>query len=126
MKEPHFYTPEEIKELNSLVQQWANNTRRRLKSSAKGSLSAHLSSKNKYDYGLIQAAGFEFRRYGVFVEMGVFGGLSRDEAKAQGKLKPQPWFNPVVREDVPKLLDKLQDKFAELVDYSDQLEIKNV
>ena len=109
--------PEEVQELNKVVSYWAQNTRR--------SMERPVQVKNKYRDGQVEAAGFKFKRHLVFVEMGVFGGLSRDEAKARGKLKPMPWFNPVIRRQVPRLETKVLDLFENLVVNAARLEIKN-
>lgn len=115
----------EIKALNKVVTNWARNTTRRLKNRAPGKLGQNLTNSNTYEFGLIQAAGFRFYRYGVFYEMGVFNGLTKKKAIARGVLDPHPWFNPIMREDVPKLLDKLQAQFSDLVEANSHLEIKN-
>jgi hypothetical protein len=119
------FTETEIKALNKVVTNWARNTTRRLKNRAPGKLGQHLTNSNRFNFGMIEAAGFRFRRYGVFYEMGVFNRLTKKEAIAKGKLKPQPWFNPVMREDLPKLLSKLQDQFSDMIETNSQLEIKN-
>lgn len=119
------FTDTEIKALNKVVTNWARNTTRRLKNRAPGKLGQNLTNSNTYEFGLIQAAGFRFYRYGVFYEMGVFNGLTKKKAIARGVLDPHPWFNPIMREDVPKLLDKLQAQFSDLVEANSHLEIKN-
>ena len=119
------FTETEIKALNKVVTSWARNTTRRLKNRAPGKLGQALTNSNIYEFGMIQAAGFRFSRYGVFYEMGVFNRLSKKQAIAKGKLNPHPWFNPVMREDVPKLLEKLQAQFSDMVEMNSQLEIKN-
>ena len=119
------FTDIEIKALNKVVTNWARNTTRRLKNRAPGKLGQNLTNSNTYDHGLIQAAGFRFHRYGVFYEMGVFNGLTKKQSIARGVLNPHPWFNPIMREDVPKLMDKLQAQFSDLVEANSKLEIKN-
>lgn len=119
------FTDKEIKALNKVVTGWARNTTRRLKNRAPGELGETLTNSNIYRYGMIEAAGFRFRRYGVFYEMGVFNRLTKKQAMARGKLDPHPWFNPIMREDVPKLLEKLQAQFSEMVETNSQLQIKN-
>lgn len=109
--------PDEVQQLNKVVGYWAQNTRR--------SFTRPVRVKNTYRDGEIEAAGFKFKRHLVFVEMGVFGGLSKKEAIARGKLNPKPWFNPVIREQVPKLERKVLDAFENLVVNASRLEIKN-
>jgi hypothetical protein len=109
--------PDEVQELNKVVTYWTGNTARRF--------TRRVKVRNKRRDGEIEAAGFEFPRHRVFVEMGVFGGLSKKEAIAQGKLNPKPWFNPVLRTEVPKLEKKVLDAFENLIVNASRLEIKN-
>ena len=89
-------------------------------------LAQSIFNRNNKKDGTLYAVGFQFKRSGVFAEMGVFGGLTRDEAIAQGKLNPKPWFNPVMRQHVPKLLDILGDNTQRRVHaVLQRLEIKN-
>lgn len=107
-------TIEEVREINKVVQDWANKARRQTISAATGSIK-QVRQNNRYNYGLISSAGFKFPRHGVFVEMGVFGGLTRKEAIAKGKLNPKPWFNPVLKRMLPDLdkeLGEANGKFA--------------
>lgn len=107
-------TYEEVRDINKVVQAWANKTRRQTINAATGSIK-QVKQNNSYNYGLISSAGFKFPRHGVFVEMGVFGGLTRKEAIAQGRLKPKPWFNPVLKRMLPELDEELGEangKFA--------------
>lgn len=99
---------EEMLKLNKLARRWSRVTRKDMEGAAPGKLGQKLKGSNRYRSGLIEAVGFQFPRYGVFVEMGVFGGLTRDEARAQGKLNPKPWFNPALDEHYPKLVDDIQ------------------
>ena len=82
---------------------------------AKRTVSAELKNKNKYSYGLIEAVGFQFPRLGVYLEQGVFGGLYKKEAIARGKLRPQPWFNPVMEKRLPVLSEKIAKLNGDLV-----------
>jgi len=117
---------QEAKELNKFLQLWASSTRRSLAAQNKGSVTATLKNQNKYRQGLMEAIGYKFPRHGVFVEMGVFGGLTRKEAIAQGKLRPQPWFNPVLERRLPALLDGIAEKSADLIINAQRIMIKNV
>jgi hypothetical protein len=98
---------------------------RKGKGREKGLAQSIFNRNNKKD-GSLYAVGFQFKRAGVFAEMGVFGGLTRAKAIAQGKLNPKPWFNPVMRQHVPKLLNILEDNTQRRV-YAvlQRLEIKN-
>jgi hypothetical protein len=107
------------------LQKWASNARRGLVSQNKGTVTATLRNLNKYRFGLMEAIGFKFPRHGVFVEMGVFGGLTKKEAIAQGKLRPQPWFNPVIESRMPDLIDGLAEKTGDLVINAQRILIKN-
>lgn len=109
------FTPQQIEAINKVAQAWANQTRLSLKASAKGSISSSLRMQNRYEYGFIYAITFKFPRYGVFVEMGVFGGLTRKEAAEKGKLRPQPWFNPVIISGLNDLGNNLSKVTADLV-----------
>lgn len=118
-------TPDEAKHLNKFLQQWASSTRRGLMSKNKGTVTATLQNKNKYKMGLMEAIGYKFPRHGVFVEMGVFGSLSKKEAIAQGKLRPQPWFNPVINDRLPLLIDGLAERTGDLVINAERILINN-
>lgn len=118
-------TIEEAKHLNEFLQLWASSTRRALAAQNKGSVTTTLKNINKYKFGLMEAIGFKFPRHGVFVEMGVFGGLTRKEAIAKGKLRPQPWFNPVIERRMPELIDGLAEKTGDLVIDAQSILIKN-
>jgi len=109
--------PDEVQQLNKVVGYWAQNTRR--------GFDRPVRVKNKYRDGMIEAAGFKFPRHLVFVEMGVFGGLTKKEAIARGKLRPMPWFNPIIRRQIPKLERTILDQFETLVINASRLEIKN-
>jgi hypothetical protein len=120
----NYLTPEEAKGINDFCQAWATATRRAMDGRLVMS-TARIQNVNKYRYGLIEALGFKFPRHGVFVEMGVFGGLSKKEATAQGKLRPRPWFNPVMEARIPKLIDGLAEKSGDLVINAQRILIKN-
>lgn len=118
--QPSYWSQKEVSELNQVVQQWANNTLRKLKSRTPGTLSQTMRTANRYNYGMISAAGFQFRRYGIFYQLGLFGGLKLAEARAKGKLQePNPWYSEVMREDVPKLAKKINERFADMIDFRD-------
>lgn len=125
-----------IKELNRDARAWgresaqrmkmlAHSSGRKRKSGEKG-LAEGLRLVNKYRDGQIEAIGFQFKRSGVFLEMGVFGGLTREEAIARGKLNPKPWFNPVLKDQMTKLVDILEQHYTDMVEVNfDRLAIKN-
>jgi hypothetical protein len=108
------FSAQEIERINKAATAWGRKVRAQLKISAKGSISTQLRMQNRYDYGLISKIGYRFPRHGVFVEMGVFGGLSREEAIAQGKLRPMPWFNPVLDDKLDELGEELGQITSEL------------
>lgn len=118
-------TPQEAAAMNQFLQRWAATTARSMKATGKGSISATLSNKNRKSYGIIESMSFKFPRHGVFVEMGVFGGLTRKEAIAQGKLKPMPWFNPVLERRIPTLIDGLAKHTGDMIINAEKALIKN-
>jgi len=109
------FTHEEILKMNKIVRQWAYSAKIMMKGRAKGKVSSELRVVNKYSFGLIEATGFKFPRYGIFVEQGVFGGLTKKEAGSRGKLNPKPWFNPVIEKKVPQLGANLAKATGELI-----------
>ena len=63
-------------------------------------------------FGEIEGSSFTFPRHGVLAEMGVFGGLTKEQAIAQGKLDPRPWFNPALDSNFPKLQDDIGELYV--------------
>lgn len=120
----HQLTPEETQAVNKFLHTWANQTRRALDGRLVMS-TAKIQNINKYNYGLMEAIGYKFPRHGVFVEMGVFGGLSKKEAIARGKLKPYPWFNPVMDARIPGLIAGLAEITGDLVINAQRVMIQN-
>ncbi len=119
-------THQEVLALNKLGRGFSSLTRRDMQAFTKGRLRGGIRGKNKYHSGLLEAIGFVFPRFGVFVEMGVFGGLTRAEAQAQGKLNPKPWFNPALEKRLPRFIDDLQKTFSGFVIRAiEELKIKN-
>ncbi len=118
-------THAEVLQLNKLGQQFGSLTKQDMQSMSTGRLSSAIKGRNKYRSGLLESVGFVFPRYGVFVEMGVFGGLTRDEAKGQGKLNPKPWFNPAIDKRLPRFIEDLQKTFKGFVLNAAQIKIKN-
>lgn len=124
----------EIAEFNRIVTNWTRNSARKMRAgtdasftwtSPGGESAKGLRVGNLKDSGFIQAAGFLFPRYGVFLEMGVFGGMTREEAESRGKIKPKPWFNPVIDSEVPKLADNLLDLYEDFIIDATRAQIKN-
>lgn len=115
--------------LNHIADQWGSMTRRDMLANARASgISApagKVKNVNSQNSGRVDRIGFRFPRYLVFVEMGVFGGLSKDQAVAQGKLDPREWFNPALEKNLPELEDKLLDAFPDLVINAMRSQIKN-
>ncbi len=115
----------EMDALNKLLRSWGRGTAQSMRQGAKGTIQARLRNENKMEDGVISGIGFKFPRHGVFYEMGVFGGLTRKEAIAQGKLRPHPWFNPILDQRLPKLDQKLLDNFENFVVNASRIRIKN-
>lgn len=118
-------TPKQIDQFNKIGQNFGTVTRRDLKAAATGNLAASVKNRNKKRDGVMEAVGFTFPRYGVFYEMGVFGGLTRKEAREQGKLDPHPWFNPTVDRNLPRLEKNMQELFEDFAVNAMRLRIKN-
>lgn len=125
-----------IEQLNRDAKAWGRESKQRMKmlapksgrnrKSGERGLAQGLRLSNKFRDGQIEAIGFRFKRSGVFVEMGVFGGLTRDQAISRGKLNPKPWFNPALEAQMPKLLEMLEEHYADLVEVNfERLAIKN-
>lgn len=119
-------TVEEATQINKVVKNWAGNSARRMRVSSGSALRGRIKVRNTMRDGLLDAAGFQFPRHGVFYEMGVFGRLSRKEAISQGKLNPHPWFNPTIEKDVPKLMTKILDNYEDFTVNALNLKIKNI
>lgn len=117
-------THQEVLKLNRMGQRFGSITRKDMKAMTKGRLASGLVGRNKYSYGQLEAVGFVFPRFGVFYEMGVFGGLTRDEAREQGKLNPKPWFNPALDRHIPKFIEDLQATFRGFIINAIQLRKK--
>ncbi len=118
-------TQDEIENLNRFLIQWSRDAKQQMKPAAKGRIGEKLVNRNKRKSGLIEAVGFQFPRFGVFYEMGVFGRLSRQKAIALGKLKPKPWFNPALDKNLPNLEQGLMDQFEGFTINSTRFYIKN-
>lgn len=118
-------TPEEIQGLNKTVRKFGSKISRKAKGAAVGSLREGFRNRNRYQDGVIEALSFKFPRYGVFREMGVFGGKTRKQLIAEGKLKPKPWFNPAIDAELPLLDQALLDEYENFVVNAAQIRIKN-
>lgn len=98
-------------------------------------LKDNISYRTHQDYGQVDGVGFRFERHGVFVHKGVGRGYimagitvvigkkasteMKNYAKAQNReakdtilqgpvrRKPEEWFNPVLDQHVPELVDKV-------------------
>ena len=118
-------TEKERNQWNKIARSFGAMTARDMRSNSTGKLAASIKNRNKSRYGVVEAVGFVFPRYGVFYEMGVFGGLTRDEARAQGKLDPHPWFNPAVDRHMPKLEKAMGELLEDFAINALQLKIKH-
>lgn len=112
-------SPEEIDSLNAQYHAWAKRARTNMRNRGKASYSFRQGRvfrlRHTRNYGLIEGIGFRFPRHYVFVEQGVFGGLSKQEAIAQGKLRPKPWHDPAIDHMFPQLqsiIEKSHGQFA--------------
>lgn len=114
--------------LNFIADKWGSATRKDLLGSARGAgiraPATKLRLQKKMDSGRVEAISFSFPRYLVFVEMGVFGGLSIEEARSQGKLDPREWYNPALEKNLPNLEKQILDMFPDLVVKSTKLKIR--
>lgn len=118
-------TEDERGQWNKIARSFGAMGSRDMRGSSTGKLSSRIKNRNKTRDGLVEAVGFVFPRYGVFYEMGVFGGLTRDEARAQGKLDPHPWFNPAVDKHMPKLEKAMGQLLEDFSINAMQLKIKH-
>ena len=78
-------------------------------------LAASLRMAYKTQLGLINRVKIKFTRHGVYLEQGV----GRNRKKGSGKEKPKKWLNPVLTIEVPKLADRIVDKYSDII--ADQL-----
>ena len=124
-------TQNEIKGLNKIVRVWGRNSRNEMYNKLPSRDSARLPGEVsltsiktafKYDYGQVEAVGFKFPRHGVFVEMGVYGGFSRDEKT----FPATPWFNEVIDDNLDELTEGVSGVYSEAVINASRLKIKNV
>lgn len=119
------FTHDEISRMNSVVKKWGRSTGSTLDGRLASLTGKQVNVRYKYNLGLLEAVGFKFPRYGVFLEMGVFGGLSKKEHIARGTLQPRPWFNPVIDANLPKLGRDLGKLTGQMIINALQIKIKN-
>lgn len=123
-------TQEEVHALNKLLLKWQRGTMSKLKPAALGAASGivngidikingekkrvqGLHARNKRDVGgVIEGLGFKFPRFGVFVNMGIFGRPKLKE-RPLGSLKPKPWFNNTIESRFPILQKELGEKYED-------------
>lgn len=125
------YTPKEASKHNRIVRAWLKKGQMKYMaetaSTPTGSGSLHESWKTstRSEDGLVTVGMFKFARHGVFREMGVFGGLTREQAKRFGKLRPIPVVNPYIEENLESLAKELAENNAIAVLNTTRLKIKN-
>jgi hypothetical protein len=138
------------KEQNAIIRKWINMVQRRLRVTAnsfrhgkerssihhgrnESRLSPSIRSQTRQDYGVIDRASILFERHGVFVHKGVgkgyqmIGGTVVRNAKSINPLKmrePREWFNPVIDQALPELIQKLEKINADAVVNATSLKIK--
>jgi hypothetical protein len=110
---------------NEGVKKWTADARIELRRNlsglgvrSSGKLLASIRASAKQNRGVIDRVGFQFERYGVFVEKGVGRGwpISRvrgQSAAIMGGRSPKPWFNNTMESMVPKLADIVKDGMAD-------------
>jgi hypothetical protein len=139
-----------VQEQNSVIRKWISMVQKRLRITTqslshgkKGSsihhgrseskLSLSIKSQTRQDYGVIDRASILFERHGVFVHKGVgkgyqmIGGTVVRSAKSTNPLtmrEPKDWFNPVIAQALPELIQKLEKINADAVVNATSLKIK--
>ncbi len=113
------FTATEIEEINQIIRDWGKSVMGEahgLTPRSTGNLQSKLKVVFKQDGGgMIWKVAYQFPRYGVFVEQGVFGGLSIEEARKAGKTRPRPWLNATIQEKLSLLEGRIAQKNLVLV-----------
>jgi hypothetical protein len=113
------FTATEIEEINQIIRDWGKSVMgeaRGLTPRNTGNLQSKLKVAFKQDGGdIIWKVAYQFPRYGVFVEQGVFGRMKIEQARQSGKLRPRPWLNATIQENFDELNQRLGQKSIALV-----------
>ena len=113
------FTAAEIEGLNQVIRDWGKSVRSEAVGLAPRNTGG-LASKLRVLFGqeagdVIWKVAFQFPRYGVFTELGVFGGLKIDQARSAGKLRPRPWLNATIQEQFKTLEERLAQQSMVIV-----------
>jgi hypothetical protein len=114
------FTAAEIEGINQIIRDWARQVADEARSNApkrSGELSQKISTKFKQDgpADLIWKVVFQYPPHGLFLELGVFGGMTLEKARQSGKAKPRPWLTPSLRNHYPELSRKISNKSMVIV-----------
>jgi len=96
-----------------IIDEHRSNMESELKISGKKSHNSYrVKTKTKIEArtGKAFAIGISMRQHGVFKEKGV----GRGRGINSGKTKPDPWYNPVILREVPKLAQDLELNIADI------------
>jgi hypothetical protein len=116
--------------INPVVENWSARLKSRLRNGLKNGSDISVISKKRD--GIIEKSGVKFQRFRVFKEKGAgkgYGGkkgstwlTSKGESRrtkqeslgrmGTGKRSAQPWINPILKEEVPKLSAELAEVTA--------------
>lgn len=125
------FTPQEASRHNRIVRNWLRKGQMKFMSettntpTGSGSLHESWKTGSTTEDGIVTVGRFTFKRHGVFREMGVFGGLTREQAIRFGKLRPIPVVNPWIDDNISALAKELAENNAIAVLNATKLKIKN-
>lgn len=125
------FTPKEASRHNRIVRAWLKKGQMKYMQetastpTGSGSLHESWNTSTKRENGVVSVGIFKFARHGVFREMGVFGGLTREQAKRFGKLRPIPVVNPWIDENLEDLAKEIANNNALAILNATRLKIKN-
>lgn len=126
---------EAVAEFNAKVRAWGATVDQALKSSIgkwidkDTRLSASMKQnfrhygKNVQDGQEITSIGFSFKPEGVYVHLGVGKGYNMEggtviltkKTDQKWKRKPKPWFNPVIEQHIPELVEIVREYCGALI-----------